>query len=89
MKNDPMTTILNFVLAILVIAAMGLGWLATRRANNLQNAQQGAQLFQAQLALQEAKFQSLVNDVSAYNQQAKSPEITRMLQTLVSQPAAK
>jgi hypothetical protein len=33
-------------------------------------------------------YQSLVNDVGTYNVQAKSPEITRLLQSLQSKPAA-
>ena len=85
MKNDPMTTILNFVLAIIVIACVGFGWLASKRAANVQN----MALVQNQVNAQEVRFQGLVNDVSSYNQQAKSPEIARMLQTLMgNRPAA-
>ena len=75
-----MTTILNFVLLILVVASVGFGWLATNRTVALQN----TMVLQAQINLQEVKLQALVNDVVNYNQQAKSPEITRMLQILTT-----
>jgi hypothetical protein len=84
MKNDATTTILNFVLATLVIICVAFGWLASKRAAEVH----GLQYAQAQNNLQELKIQSLVNDVNSFNQQAKSPEIARMLQTLVAKPAA-
>ena len=84
MKNDATTTILNCVLATIVIICVICGYLATKRAGQVH----GLQIAQAQINLQEYKIQALVNEVNSYNQQAKNPDVTRMLQTLVAKPAA-
>jgi hypothetical protein len=84
MKNDATTTILNFVLATMVIICVVFGWLASKRAAEVH----ALQIAQNQNSLQEVKVQSLVNDVITFNQQYKSPELTRMLQILLTKPAA-
>jgi len=78
MKNDTTTTVLNFVLAVLVILGVLFALLAMNRARNNR--------LIAPIAMQAntkaMMIQSLINDVNAYNAQAKSPEVTRMLQSL-------
>jgi hypothetical protein len=78
MKNDTTTTFLNFALVILVIAAVGFAVLAMNRTRDSRA--------NAPLAVQAnaraMMIQSLINDVNNYCAQTKSPEVTRMLQSL-------
>jgi Tfp pilus assembly protein PilO len=81
MKSDTTTTVLNFVLAMLVILGVAFAILAMKRAAKLRAITPVAMQVNGKMMM----VQSLVADVNNYNQQAKSPEITRMLQTLQGQ----
>lgn len=85
MKNDSTTTFLNFVLAALVILGVLFAILSMMRTREYRAVTPVAMQANAKAMM----VQSLVNDVSAYNAQAKSPEITRILQSLQPKPAAK
>ena len=78
MKSDTFTTVLNFVLAVLVILGVTFGLLAMNRARSNRLVTPVAMQANAKAMM----IQSLINDVNAYNAQAKSPEVTRILQTL-------
>lgn len=84
MKNDPTTTLLNFVLAVLVIIGVWCAYLTIKRTNDQRNLAPLVMQVNAKVG----QIQSLINDVNNYNQQAKSPEITRMVQNLMPKTAA-
>ncbi len=75
---------LNFVLAVLVILTVVFGYLTIKRTGEVR----GITAVSMQVNSKMMMFQSLVNDVNIYNQQAKSPEITHMIQNLQVQLSA-
>ena len=85
MKSDTTTTVLNFVLAALVILGVVFAILAVTRTRELRQLTGNATLANAALA----QAQGLANDTVAYNATAKSPELTRILQSVQPKPAAK
>jgi len=78
MKSDTTTTVLNFVLAALVMLGVVFALLAMYRTHELRNLTLNATL--ANNALMRA--QGLANDTAAFNATAKSPELTRILQAV-------
>jgi hypothetical protein len=78
MKNDTTTTVLNFVLAVLVILGVAFALLTMNRTRELRTLSAAA--LQANNNLMRA--QGLANDVLAYNATAKSPELTRILNSI-------
>jgi hypothetical protein len=84
MKNDPTTTLLNFVLAVLVIVGVVCAYFSIRWTNDQRNLTPVVMQVNAKVN----QIQSLINDVNNYNQQAKSPEITHMVQGLMPKTAA-
>lgn len=84
MKNDTTTTVLNFVLAALVIFGVVFALLTMNRTRELRQLSLSATA--ANNALLRA--QSLANDASAFNASAKNPELTRILQSIQAKPAA-
>jgi len=78
MKSDTTTTVLNFVLAALVMLGVVFALLAMYRTHELRNLTMNATL--ANNALMRA--QGLANDTAAFNATAKSPELTRILQAV-------
>jgi hypothetical protein len=84
MKNDPMTTLLNFVLALLVIAAVGCAYLAIKRTGEQRNLSPITMQVNSKVMM----VQSLISDVYNYNQQEKNPDIAKMLQPLMPRQAA-
>ena len=85
MKNDTTTTFLNFVLAVMVILGVLFAILTMSRTREFR--QMSANATSANAALM--KVQSLANDVAAYNATAKSPELTRILQSVQPKPATR
>lgn len=85
MKNDTTTTVLNFVLAILVILGVCFALLAMSKTRELRQLTVNATLANAALT----RAQSLANDTTAYNASAKSPELTKILIAIQPKPAAK
>jgi len=84
MKNDTTTTVLNFVLAALVILGVVFALLAMSRTRELRQLSLNATLANNGLL----RAQALANDATAYNATAKSPELTRILQAIQPKPAA-
>ena len=78
MKSDTTTTVLNFVLASLVILGVVFALLAMSRTRELRSLTVNATL--ANNALMKA--QGLANDTAAFNATAKSPELNRILQAV-------
>ncbi|HEY5042834.1 MAG TPA: hypothetical protein VIK53_12615 [Verrucomicrobiae bacterium] len=78
MKNDMTTTFLNLVLAVLVILGAIFCYLAMKRTGGLRGITPVAMQVNNKMMM----VQSLVTDVNNYNKQAKSPELSNMLQTL-------
>ena len=85
MKSDSTTTVLNFILAVLVILGVVFALLSITRTREFRALSTNATL--ANNALMRA--QGLANDTAAYNASAKSPELTRILQSVQPKTAAK
>jgi hypothetical protein len=85
MKSDTTTTVLNFILAVLVILGVVFALLSMTRAREFKILSTNATL--ANNALMRA--QGLANDTAAYNASAKSPELARLLQSIQPKTAAK
>lgn len=85
MKSDTTTTVLNFILAVLVILGVVFALLSITRTREFRALSTNATL--ANSALMRA--QGLANDTAAYNASAKSPELTRILQSVQPKTAAK
>lgn len=88
MKNDTTTTLLNFVLAILVILGVVFALTTISRTRDLRQLQSRAQILQ----INSLRLQALANDAAIYNNTAKSAELDQILRgaaTPATQPAAK
>ena len=90
MKNDSTTTILNFVLAALVLLGVVFALFNGMRTRTLRQVQPLAQM-QVQAFQQDSiKMQALLNDTIVYNSTARSPELTQLLRILQTPaPAAR
>jgi hypothetical protein len=84
MKSDTTTTLLNFILAVLVILGVVFALLSITRTREFRSLTTNATV--ANNALMRA--QALANDAAAYNASAKSPELTRILQAIQPKTAA-
>lgn len=91
MKNDTMTTLLSFVLAITVIAGVVIAYLAMTRTRTLRNTQPALQVEMQKFQIVSAKAQAILNDVITYNATAKSPELQEIIKSVQTpaQPVAK
>ena len=85
MKSDTTTTVLNFILAVLVILGVVFALLSMTRAREFKMLSTNATL--ANNALMRA--QGLANDAAAFNVSAKSPELERILKSVQPKPATK
>jgi hypothetical protein len=85
MKSDLTTTLLNFVLAVLVILGVVFALLAITRQREFRQLTTNATLANAALL----RAQGLANDATTYNATAKNPEMNRILQSIQVKPAAK
>lgn len=85
MKSDTTTTVLNFVLAVMVILGVVFALLAMSRTRELRQLTLNATI--ANNNIQRAQL--LANDTAAYNVAAKSPELTRILQSVQPKTAAR
>jgi hypothetical protein len=84
MKNDTITTFLNLVLAVLVLAGVLFALLAMSRTREFRQLQLPAA--QANAAMMQ--IQTLANDVALYNQKNPSPELSKLIQPAPAKPAA-
>lgn len=87
MKNDSTTTVLNIVLAALIVLGVLFALLGISRARELRHLQPLAQVQVQQFQQAMAKAQALLNDAMAYNATAKNPEMTQIIQSVQNQPA--
>ncbi len=85
MKSDTTTTILNFILAMLVILGVVFALLSMTRTREFRMLSANATLANSALL----RAQGLANDTAAFNAAAKSPELTRILQSIQPPTAAK
>jgi hypothetical protein len=85
MKNDTTTTVLNFVLAVLVILGVTFALMAMSKTRELRALTLDATIANNTIM----RAASLANDTAAYNVQAKSPELARILAAIQPKPAAK
>ncbi|HZL79322.1 MAG TPA: hypothetical protein VFC17_10765 [Candidatus Limnocylindrales bacterium] len=85
MKNDTTTTVLNFVLAVMVILGVTFALMAMAKTRELRQLTLNATIANNTIM----RAASLANDTAAYNVQAKSPELARILAAIQPKPAAK
>jgi uncharacterized protein (UPF0333 family) len=78
MKNDTTTTLLNFVLAALVILSVVFAYLAIMNTRELRQLSVNA----ANANNNIMRVNSLLNDVMAYNSTAKAPELSKAIALL-------
>lgn len=76
MKNDPMTTFLNFVLAVLVVLGVAFALLSMSRERELRLLTTNATIAQTTLT----RANALLNDTANYNAKVQSPELARIIQ---------
>ena len=89
MKNDTTTTVLNFVLAVLVILGVAFALMSMTRQRELRQRQIVLQIGLQQAQIVNVRAQALANDTLIYNNTAKSAELNRILQTVLApQPPA-
>lgn len=84
MKNDTTTTVLNFVLAVLVILGVVFAWFDITRQRQLRYLSNTATTANNSIM----RVNALVNDVAIYNNTAKAPELTRAIANLQSKAIA-
>ena len=87
MKNDSTTTVLNIVLAALIVLGVLFALLSISRTRELRHLQPQAQIRVQQFQQAMVKAQALLNDAMVYNATAKNPEMTQIIQSV--QPQAK
>lgn len=85
MKNDTTTTLLNFVLAALVILSVVFAYLAIMNTRELRQLSVNA----ANANNNIMRINSLLNDVMAYNSTAKAPELSKAIALLQPKTATK
>ncbi|HEX4349923.1 MAG TPA: hypothetical protein VH251_06040 [Verrucomicrobiae bacterium] len=78
------TTFLNLVLAALVILGVVFAIFSMARTHEFRQLTANAAVANQSLL----RAQSLANDVAAYNANAKSPDLTRILQAIQPKPAS-
>jgi hypothetical protein len=90
MKNDTTTTLLNFVLAMLVILGVAFTVWNIFQQRTIRRLQPEVNLRAQMWQVNGQKVQMLVNDVEAFNAKSPTPELTRILQAIKTpaQPAA-
>jgi hypothetical protein len=85
MKNDNITTALNFVLFVLAILGVIFALQTIFRTREFRSLQ-----FQAITANNNLmRVQALANDALAYNQKNPNPDLTRVLQLLQTKPTTR
>jgi len=80
MKSDTTTTTLNFILFALVMLGVFFAIISMTRTREFRMLTTNATVANSALL----RAQGLANDTAAYNVSAKSPELTRILQSLQS-----
>ena len=89
MKNDTTTTILNFVLAALVILGVVFALMTMMHQRTLRFAQLNLQVEMQKIQVINSKAQLLANDALTYNATAKNPQLNAILQSVLApQPPA-
>ena len=83
MKNDPTTMVLNFILIILAIVCVTFAFFNISHVHKLRQIQ--SRVMQANQYPMAA--QSLLNETLKYNEVAKNPELTKLLQGPPPKPA--
>jgi len=89
MKNDTTTTLLNFVLTVLVILSVVFACFYVWRTHTALQMQSKLQADRQATQFGFQKIQALMNEVVAYNSTAKNPELTQLIQSIQApQPTA-
>ncbi len=83
MKNDTTTTLLNFVLAVLVILGVVFALMSMSRTRELRQLSLGAAAANNNIM----RVNALLNDVVNYNATAKAPELAKAIALLQPKPA--
>ena len=81
MKNDSTTTVLNFVLAALVILGVVFAFLNIWRTRDLRHMQVVLQAQMQRTQITSAKAQQLLSEVITFNATAKNAELAQIIQS--------
>ena len=81
MKNDSMTALLNFVLAVMVILGVVFALLDIYKVHSLRTMQAQVQKEMQQAQFASMRAQQVLSDVMAYNATAKSAELAQIIQS--------
>jgi hypothetical protein len=84
MKSDTTTTILNFVLAVLVVLGVVFALMTMKRTGEQRRITPVAMQVNSRVIM----VQTLITELNNYNAQARSPELARILTTIQAKPAA-
>ena len=86
MKNDTTTTVLNFILAALVIMGVLFAALMIMRQRSLNQMMPELQARTQMVQVNMPQVGALLNEVKTYNAKVQSPDLERILQA-ASRPA--
>jgi len=92
MKSDTTTTVLTFVLGVLILLDVIFAWqsvMYTRQFRLLQFQALQDQATMTQLQQRAQQLDPLIKDVVAFNQKNPNPELTRILQSVPAKSPAK
>ena len=90
MKNDTTTTILNFVLAGLVILGVLFALLSIWRTRDLRHMQAVLQTQMQRSQVTSVRAQQLLADVIKFNESARNPQLAQIIKSAQTPaPAAK
>jgi hypothetical protein len=90
MKNDTTTTVLNFVLAALVILGVTFALMNIWRTRDLRHMQAMLQTQMQRSQVTSVRAQQLLQDTITFNATAKNPELAQIIQAAQTPaPAAK
>jgi hypothetical protein len=88
MKNDTTTTMLNFVLAVLVILGVVFALMTMRRTNTLRSMQPQLMVAGQRVQGDAARASALLNEVANYNKTANNPELAEIIKEAQMPPQA-
>lgn len=88
MKNDTVTTFLNFVLAALVILGVTFALMSIWRTRDLRHMQAVLQAQMQRSNVTSVRAQQLLADTIEFNKTAKNPELAQIIKSAQTPPPA-
>ena len=88
MKNDPITTFLNLVLAAMVMLCALFGGWSMWQVYKQRSTQGTANVLLQRINFATSRAQALLSDTKQYNATAKSPELDQIIKSIENPQAA-